>query len=251
MLTHVRVGDVWINANEIAGYLARYSENLFCLNYDPIWEVSRRGTCSLLRYKNGFYAVSTFHQIRDLQADHLAIQSGREQRYVTGGALYWDERVHGPERDDAFDLAVIDYTQTTERGLIDDRMFWPHFGLEFLRNNEAINFLFVIGFADSDQSNDMIEDSDGNFRLEHMTLSKRMISCSYGGNSFQSEVFLAEMHRQVDIDPNGFSGSPVFAICGSEGEYCVKFAGIVLRAGGGRFHCLKHTRIRSLLDHKI
>ncbi|WP_370222609.1 hypothetical protein [Pararhodobacter marinus] len=247
----VRCGDLWISPREIETHISRYSEHLFFYTHFLEWEVSRRGSCFLAGYRGRSFAICTYHQVKNFNPEFIAVQGEGEHRYVTAGAMYWDTRLDSADWDDAIDFAAFDFSQSVGQGLVDRGRFCSWLGSEYLRSKEKVVGAIIVGFADSDQRDDLEDDESTGSKLTHMLLSKRIFVGEYCGDSYQNEIFLIKYFGDNIGSHNGLSGSPVFLICGDAGDFCVKFGGLVVRAGNGQFHCLKHTAIRRLLDQSF
>ncbi len=72
----------------------------------------------MLKYRNGYYVVSTFHQLKEFDPQYIGVRKGVTANYVTGGAMYWDQLVSQVDADDRSDIAILDYTESVRSGLI-------------------------------------------------------------------------------------------------------------------------------------
>ncbi|MGR3343255.1 MAG: hypothetical protein ACU0DI_08555 [Paracoccaceae bacterium] len=230
--------------------LAKYSKNLVHNNRSTRHEISLIGSCSLVQYRGGCFALATKHQFKQHDRENAALLADYPNHYVT--SCGWSDLSAANEGEsDGWDLIAFNFTDPVKAGLISSHIFCPFFGSEFVRNGETVNWGIVYGHAFDDQTTHFRADQIHGPVLSHIELLKREIVCEYVGNSYEHSIFLMQAQHISNLNLNGFSGAPTFVLCGAPGDFSVKFGGMVLRAGNGNFHCLKHTRIRRLLDTRL
>ncbi len=250
LLSYVRIRDVWFTADDALNVLRKSATTLFHYSGFESWEVSYRGSCSLVQYRGRYFCVATRHQISGLEVEGIAILADGVNRYLTSGGFSTLGDSDKLKESDQYDLVILDYSKPVASGKIDENKFHA-IGTEYLRDNEEVVCMILYGYASSDQRFDTIDDRDFGERLSHLHLAKREILCNYFGDSYESSVFKLRSVEKLSCDFNGISGAPVFAISGPPGDFCAKFAGLVVRAGNGVIHCIKHTAITRLLDRYL
>lgn len=143
--------------------------------------------------------------------------------------------------DEYKDICVLDFTES----MLPYPQMSKHFAV--LRNEEIwdgredVLSLVAFGCPYDDQNYDVGE-------ARHFGAAIRAVACEINGELSDKSVLRLSTVERLDVDPNGMSGGPVFAVCRSGLEFRAKFAGIITRAGKSTIHAVRSTRIIPLLD---
>lgn len=243
----VRLGDIWVCANEVPKILAAYSSPFVEYTQVRNWEVSFCGTATTLKLKSRHFILCCAHQLRNRNLEYCGVLADYPDRYVTGGVYFSTSEEDLGNYGDLCDIVAFDCSDAVGAGALSPSIFFQNFGHEFLRTGERVIGAIVIGYPNSAFDFEIEDDEEFGSNLAHVHVGKVALACEYRGNSYEPYLFCLKAKGESEKDLAGFSGSPVFLVCGKYGDYYIKCAGMVMRGGNGIFHCMKHTTIRRYL----
>lgn len=238
LATAAKLGALFLPANSIVLSLQRYCQNLVHFIGEP-FEVQLIGSTTNLRWRGRNIILSTFHQLRGVEMDNVGVIIPDRSNFISsaGASTYKDEvRAIGDDLSDicAFDfVAPIDANPDLRHNFYDLELGW-------CVNTDTIDVVICYGCAFADQDYDVLD-------ARHIKLSRRAFVCRPDGQPVDQALSRCKAIDSADTDPDGFSGGPVFAVCREGMSLTVKFAGMILRGGGGYFHYLKAEAVVSFL----
>lgn len=244
----IRVNDLWIQPSSFANHIGRHSDSLISVSDDPSYQISLLGSVSLLKYRNQFFAIATQHQVASNQISRLALSVDAEAHFVTAGKYLFRTNETKEDPGEEHDLCAFDFTEPVSEGLLEQSRFFDVSKRNVVSDGERIVCGGVYGYAFSDHTVKIDDDDQENTRLEAIHRINREVICKYNGDAFDGQLahWFGESVREVDVD--GFSGAPVFAIVGQVGEFACKYSGTVVRGGGGNLYSLKAETVLRFLE---
>jgi hypothetical protein len=211
--------------------------NLLVVNDDPVYKASIRGSATGLHFKQRYYVVCCFHQIRDVDPERVALITKDGQSLITSAGVR-----HFIERGDTDfqDLAVFDFTDPClAHPDLKERFYsFTEVAPEAL-NTETI-FVQVSGYPTADQSYDLADNNALGF-------VKRLIHCDLQRPPADDAMALLAPHQPLQFSVDGLSGGSAFTVQIVDNLPRAYFAGIVMRAGSNDIFILKSGYIKSVL----
>lgn len=240
-LTSVEVHGIYIPASALPSRLHKFGQNLVASTHDKDYPVRLLGSATGLNYRNIKFLVCTAHQIKDVSEEDVGIVVPGKDIYMNS-AGYTRFRVSDMLlEDDSYDLCAFDFTpQTTSHPELARRFFNLN-RHEILTNNDEIAGYFAYGCAFDDQKYDIFDDN-------HLGTVIRTMTCEPQGKYADRDLGVCKMTSEMDFDPNGLSGGPVFAAVLKNTEIVLRFAGVINRSGNGIIHFIKAEAVLNLLN---
>ncbi|MEM0989870.1 MAG: hypothetical protein AAGK00_13395 [Pseudomonadota bacterium] len=150
--------------------------------------------------------------------------------------------------DDKYDLCAFDYTpQSGTTPHLRGAFFHLHSDSIWSPAEDVVAFI-AAGHAFDDQQ---FYSKGGN----HHHCVVRSITCHSFEQPPDQSLGRVKPYDDIEVDPNGFSGGPIFAMCAAQETVRVKLAGIINRAGRSAIHFIKASDVLALLqatkDHEL
>lgn len=192
---------------------------LFYLRELPETPLSRFGTAFKICVHDRFFLVCTEHQFLDADPTSVVIISERNQKVVTSQQTYFAFPDEGGQT--KMDLRVFEFTEPVKCGELSNIGWWD--GRDTIdEDHEDFELMVAAGYP---SFNNGIDYHALDLKLAPRGIFGRRIGPTFGrlhGISVETPLF---------YDPDGLSGSPVFALVESSSGFTAKFAGIVSNAG--------------------
>lgn len=239
--TSTKVNGVLIPSNNLQASLNRFAQNLIRFTHDADYKVQLIGSATGLDYRGAKFIVSTMHQVKNVDPRDVGIIVPVKSSYISsaGFTCFHDS---GPMKEsDAQDLCAFDFTDQVAKNPVLERRFFKLGSDVFLADDDEVVAYLAYGCPFSDQRYNIVEDN-------HLGLVTRSMTCKSGDISSDLSLGQCKLISQMEFDPNGLSGGPVFATVVTGAELPLKFAGIINRSGSGTIHFLKAEAVQNLLD---
>ncbi|NIK87709.1 hypothetical protein FHS83_001027 [Rhizomicrobium palustre] len=144
---------------------------------------------------------------------------------------------------DYTDLSAFEFTRQADNSSEIERTFFHFDNAAALSDGDDVILYLAFGCAFADQNYDVAE-------ANCVGRAVRALLCDPNGQISDPAVGRCKLLSEMHVDPNGFSGGPVFAIV-FDGHLTLKFAGVINRAGGSFVHFIKAPYVRRLLDFAV
>lgn len=192
---------------------------LFHLKDLPETPLSRFGTSFKLRVLDRYFLVCTEHQFLDADPTSVVIISERNQKAITSHQTYFAM----PNKDGEMevDLRVFEFTQPVKCRELPSVGWWDG-GDTIDEDHETFELMVAVGYPSFNNGID--------YQVSNLSLAPRGIFGRRIGPTFGRLHGIA-VEKPLFYDPDGLSGSPVFALAESLNGFTAKFAGIVSNAG--------------------
>lgn len=208
---------------------------LFHLKEFPDTPFSRAGTAFKLRIGNRYFLVCTEHQFRDADPTSVAIISERSQQALTSHETYFampDE--HGDTR---MDLRMFEFTDPVNCGQLSNIGWWD--GADTIdENNDNFELMVAVGYPSFN--------NDIDYDALNLKLAPRGIFGTSIGPTF-GRLHGLKVDPPLLYDPDGLSGSPVFALVENLSGFTAKFAGIASNAGRMQLNYWPASTLRRMI----
>jgi len=251
LLTSIKVGNLLVPVEKASNLISFSAKALLHSNFGQRNELSFCGSSTLLRQDDRYWALASRHQCRGFSVENMVLSTGNPGEYTTSNRVTWLGSSVNLSQSDEFDLVAFDFSEPVSAGVLDPSHFVSGLNSNFLQTGDKVMAMIVHGFRDEDQKISWDEDDELGPRISHFHSAKREIYCKYHGDSFEDSMARLTPYDENLFEMNGLSGAPVYALVSSGLDFAFKFAGMVLRGGGGNIHLLKHTVIRRLLEVSI
>ena len=236
--TSVNINGIFVPANSIATAMTTYASPAFFVNPEvPEFEISQWGSLFKAKLGDRFIALLTAHQGAAFEFDQLCIYSELDQRALTSnGCTFSRSKELGEE---SLDLRLYDFTEVVHSGAL------PSSGWFDLRIANPIqlsvkpSLMFAIGFPHQTNKID--------YEIHHI---QEQVFAAYGqpSESALSNRSALKLSTPIDLDPDGFSGSPVFGVILDGFRIELHFLGITTNASRSLFNFVPRTLVDQLLD---
>lgn len=242
-----QVNGLYLDPSELISAVSAFSEALMLNTGNTAFEVSNLGTGAKILYRDRYLIVASRHQLKEIEPEHVVIQSGRPHRLVSSGSYSYLYSNSEDEDLEAYDLCALDFTEPVASGALSRNGFYRLNEDTAIRKGERIVFGMNFGFPYSDQIWDLADCHDLGAKLQHLGLRVRPTGLVYAGRSFDDSVSKWAVEGKDIPNPNGLSGSPVFAVTETRSKLVCKFAGITVRGGKRTLHAVNCERVLNLL----
>lgn len=191
----------------------------FYLKEFPDTPFSRVGTAFKFRVRDRYFLVCTEHQFRGADPTSVVIISEQNQMAITSHQTYF--AMPDEDGEAGMDLRIFEFTEPVESGQLCKTGWW-NWADTIDEDREDFALMVAAGYP---SFNNEIDYEKLNLNLAPRGIFGRRIGATFGRlHGFAVETPLV-------YDPDGLSGSPVFALAESSSGFTAKFAGIVSNAG--------------------
>jgi len=202
--TSLLINGIWVPATSVEKQLGDFATNLFVWNDDPTYKISLPGSASRLKYKGRHFLVCTKHQLTGHDPKNVCLMTNDGSKLVTSPRFWMlDDPAHQNESD-AYDIAAFDFGQKGELSEFNCGFFNFNTCPSVSLNSSIVAFI-VIGFP----SNDQLYELENN---NHLGSFWRILIASHESQSNDPAVLELRYHSELDFDPDGLSGGPVFVV---------------------------------------
>jgi hypothetical protein len=181
------------------------------------------------------------HQAKDVDPVDVGIILPVRSSYISSAGFTCFRDSGRMKESDAQDLCAFHFTEQVEKNPVLEPCFFKFGSDVVLADDDEVVAYLAYGCAFSDQRYDIVEEN-------HLGLVTRSMTCEPGDIPSDPALGQCKLISQVEFDPNGLSGGPVFATVVTGTELALKFAGIINRSGSGTIHFLKAKAVQNLLD---
>jgi hypothetical protein len=247
LATSVKIGDLFVTANSIAPALSNYTQPALFYAHAQAdhlgpYGLSIGGTAFKIRYRNRYFCLVSAHQLKSPNAlyehEELCIHSGANNRLLTS-----HKAIFAADDDElSFDAILYEFTDV----VIDERLpssgWYPINEKEITAGNPKPIRAFAVGFPGIYNSID--------YSAQSYSFTPY---CVWGDETapMVPERLAFSPNPQVDFDPSGMSGSPVFGLDIDDLIPRVFFAGLLTNASKQIFHFMPRKRLGALFRYAL
>jgi hypothetical protein len=235
----VECNGLLVPARSIQSVLGQYVFNLVVLNDDEAYKLSIPGSATAIRYRNRELLLTTRHQLSGFDESRVGMLTDTGGHAITSNGV---RTCKIQSNTDASDISAFDFTEPCkEIPELKKRFFNLSERPPDILTDKIIAFVLA-GFPSADQKYEIHESN-------HLGTAKRNIICLPESQPNDPALLTVEALDDKPFDPDGMSGGSAFVVQMLNGRPKAYFAGIVLRAGEGKFHILKVGFILNFLDN--
>ena len=239
--TSVEVHQVLVPANALQSRLHKFGQNLVRYTNDNDYEIQLIGSATGLVYRDVSFLLCTAHQVKDIPEEDIGVILQAESRYISSAGFLRFRDTDVPRQSDAEDLCAFDFTEQANADQQLSQRFFRVRPMDFLSDEDRVVVYLAYGCAFDDQRYNVSDE-------KHLGTVIRSMACEPQDQPTDPALGVCRLYSQMDFDPNGLSGGPVFATVLQDQEIVLKFAGIINRSGNGLIHFIKAKAVRNLLD---
>lgn len=237
----IKVHGIYIPSRELQKRLHEFTQHLVNYTHDEKYQFQFIGSATGLALEGRRVLVATQHQMKGCRPDDIGILRLTKMSYLSSAGVLAIKSRGTSYSNDANDLCAFDYTPAAG----DDNELARHFFQldenSVLREGEKVVGFLAYGCPFDQQVYDIVD-------RNHVGLVIKSITCQAVKQSSDEKLGSCQSLSDMDFDPNGLSGGPVFATVLLGHEFVLKFAGIINRAGGGFIHFIKAEAVIGLLN---
>ena len=241
---YVRCGRVLIRTTELEERLSAFASPLLFMDGAVQkdlgdFALSSQGSCANLMYEGVPFLAATSHQIIRKPASGVCIYDERSQSVVTCSS-------HNSYRFDTNkiewvrkDVELFGFSGASASVMLKRHQFFPiakHYGQFSI---DQICFVIVVGYPYQVQS--------WNIDQSNLVFRPFSVLAEFKGKG-HADYLVAEAYEELEINPDGLSGGPVFFVLFSGSEYYVELGGIVATANKKLLHFIPLTFALPLLS---
>lgn len=238
--TSVEVNGLFVRSTEIQSRLVKFGRNLVRYTHLTDYELQLIGSAAALRYRGQNFVVSTAHQLRNVDERDVGVVIAGENKYVSSAGFVRLEEKSTVRDDDGSDLVAFHFTEQVKVGTVPASHFFNLSADNVLGENSDVVAFLGFGCPFCDQKYHV---ADAN----HLGTAVRAITLEPDKDPADRTLGACRLIGEMDFDPNGLSGGPMFAVVMENAKLILKFAGIINRAGGGKVHFIKARMLLRLL----
>jgi hypothetical protein len=211
---------------------------LFYLGDLPETPLSRFGTAFKLNFGGRFFLICTEHQFQDADPTSVVIISERDQKAVTSHRTYFAFPAENGDLE--MDLRMFEFTELVQSGALSNLGWWN--AEDTVSYGDKYEIMVAAGYPSCDNGID--------YQLLDVKLAPRGVFGRGIGPTF-GRLHGISLDANLLYDPDGLSGSPVFALVESSGGFTAKFAGIVSNAGRSQINFWPVSELGRLIKYAI
>jgi|GEM_PF-6138936 len=251
----IRLGGVYIPIRNLPDSLSKFSQALLAdAGRDQTWPAIFRGSSLKVCYKERYYQLATAHQYQSEEhpiqpsSNRLLIDPGSEPSFLPPDAFGVPD-IQEESGDSLEDLIIFRYQVSDatiqRRFLSSDEIHWCDSASE-LPGMPLVYFL--IGFPSDKQA------MEGDETLNHLRTRYAQILLEFNPEAIEwidRRIYLRTTSRsdQRSFDPDGLSGSPIYAISKNAEEFYLNLVGLVTDANrSGEFAAYPAGIMRRMLN---
>ena len=236
----IKVHGIYIPSSALQNRLHDFAFNLVYYTHDETYEVQLIGSATGIEFGGRRILISTQHQIKDCRPSDIGTLRVTKNSYLSSSGIAFIKASKNSSSKDEFDLCAFDYTPASKEDIALARKF---FLLDedsvLLDGDKPIAFL-AYGYPFDHQKYNVCD-------RNHVGLVSKSITCRPIEGFSDEMLGSCRTLSNMDFDPNGLSGGPIFATILVGDEIVLKFAGIINRAGNGFVHFIKAKAVARLL----
>ena len=240
--TSIRVNSLLIPADSLSNHLLRFSDPaLFNTAGLEKYSLSKSGSLTKVKLGVRYFALISYHQIKTPSYDFeqlCIIHSDRKTMFTSHSAVFPNGT---QENIEDFDCALFEFTDVVKANKLPETG-WYDLGVDLGRKlfPKAI-IVCCIGYPGYRNNIDFD-------KLEYPVAPNAV-----WGHEIESQIKGRLSFRpkpEIDFDPSGMSGAPIFGVELQYNQPVVFFAGILTNASSQTFNFIPITRIRSLFHQR-
>lgn len=240
LATAVRINQLLVPANSITRHLLRYTDPaLFHSKGFGKYNMTKAGSLTRLKQSSRYFALITHHQLstQNYEYDQLTIHNPETQRLVNSEMAIFELESEKSEYN--FDCVLFEFTKPVKAGMLSEHGWYDL--TQELTEEKLSKPSGVIAIGYPSHRNEI------DYETDQYSMAPNSV---FGYESTSSlEYRLAfDPEPEIEFDPQGMSGGPVFGISIENLEPEVFFAGIITNASRKKFHFLSRNRISSLIS---
>lgn len=249
-LTSIGVNGLYVLPNDVQAHLGKYCDSLKFFNVSSPYEINTSGSCTLLQYRNRYFAFATQHQLRNQDVNSACLDAKNEKMYITSSSYRNWIAPSTEEWSDRFDLCALEFTSSVCAGNIESSRFFPIGDGNTMSNGDEPLLFLAYGCAYSEQEYVLDESEDAERPLLEIKQRKRVWICDLHAQGSDDSLFKLKFEPQGAYNSDGFSGGAVFSIVHKDiSDFRIKFAGIVCRGGTGPFlNAIKVDSVQRMIE---
>lgn len=222
----IKVGAIWVPFASVTKSLLKYSAPLVLHNegQEP-YIISRRGSSLKVAGPKGYFLYCTDHQLEGYDYNSVGLVREDNGNVVTSQGCRFSTR--DSTGGATTDLLMFDFTGPVETGSLDENN-WLDTSRFSDMDGEVLS-LVAIGFPHLDRQID--------YENLSIPLAPRAIWGTTGSRT-QSGYETLKIAPDLDYEPDGMSGSPVYALINWKGEIHAALAGLVTNGGKSNLYFL-------------
>lgn len=240
----VKIGNLLVPAASVESYLGRFVSNLFVWNHDEVYKISLVGSATPIVYREKFFLVCSRHQLRHIETQDVSLLFPDGSTVVTSSGFRSFNSGEETLFSDAFDLAAFDFTAPVLQNPQLQNIFYPLDALPQDTWNKDIIAFILAGFP-SDQQQYELADKN------HLGLRKNILVAKPTGQPSDTALLDFEYVKELDFNPDGLSGGPVFVVQVVDNQASAFLCGMQLRSGKRNGSFLKVGFIKEFLDSQF
>ena len=226
--TSARVGSILVPAASLESYLGTYASLLTVWTHDDVYRVRVLGSAVGVMRSGVPILICSGHQIRDVELSDVGLLFPDGSNLVTSsGSRTFVEGEH-TQLSDAYDVAAFDFSGAASAHPMLTRNFFKFDEVPPDTPNLKILAFIVAGYPSADQKYELEEKN-------HLGMVRRVMVAEPDSQPSDPALLKLKFFQELDFDPDGLSGGPVFVVQIVNGEPRAFLAGVTLRAG--RTHC--------------
>lgn len=209
---------------------------LFHLPDFPETPLSRFGTAFKVRSGRRYFLVCTDHQVKN--ADPTSVVLLREDArsiFTSHSAVYSHPDSHG---EPTIDLRLFEFTKLVVSGKVSSIGWWD-IADRVDEASDNYEFLVATGYP---SFNNTLDYETLNLRLAPRGIFGRRVASTLGG------LRAIKLENELTYDPDGLSGSPIFALVESSSGLRASLAGILSNAGRFQLNFIPVTQLTQIID---
>jgi hypothetical protein len=249
--TSVRLGNTYVLPNDIQKCVAHYADRLTYFANDDGWSVSQAGSATPVAFKDRYLLLATQHQLKGCDIGGICMETYSVQNYKSSNQYNWVKPTE-PHKNPlhVHDLCAFDFSDAVKSGDISVGRFFNLLPTTCQTRDEQAKKLFSIGFAYADDQMHVEEDEESEHlgRLLGKHSKKRILICDLESVSKDGESFTMKRIGDRDVNPDGFSGGPVYSLIHeADGSFVLKFSGITFAGNNTILHAFSAWEILPIL----
>lgn len=261
----VPVNAILIAMNSLPATLQRFCAPAFFHNEgEPTFDLSKRGSAVLIRFRDTNFAVLTRHQLgkgaqaKEAREFTIGLDDPDGRKVGLTPVAVTQVTIEGHEQKNLEDLQICQYED--HRNGRNLRSLFLNVDLDHTLETvppEAVQAIFTIGYP-TELTNVEVGEWDGDevpmaFRIKWVTLYLKPAPEAHDWDNDNRIILMATGNTDaVPLDPDGLSGAPVFFAWLDEARQAhLDFAGLVTNARDNRFAVYSAVHIRTALKQCV
>ena len=230
--TSARIGSLIVPAGSLESYLGRFASQLTVWTHDDVYKISIPGSAIGVIHAGRAMLVCSMHQLKDVERSDVSILLPDGSQAITSTGSRTFKLGEHTASSDAYDLAAFDFTEPASEFPALTKNFFKFDYVPPDTTNAHILAFVVAGYPNEDQKYELAEKN-------HLGMVRRVLVAHPDSQPTDPALLKLKFVRDIDFDPDGFSGGPAFVMQLVDGECRAYLGGMVLRAGKSHCYILK------------